>query len=38
MSMPQEKLPGARVYAGSINQSGAIEVRTERIGRRRPSF
>jgi heavy metal translocating P-type ATPase len=32
-SMPTEKLPGARVYAGSINQSGAIEVRTERIGR-----
>jgi Cd2+/Zn2+-exporting ATPase/Cu+-exporting ATPase len=28
-----EKLPGAIVYAGTINQSGALEVRTERIGR-----
>jgi Cu+-exporting ATPase len=32
-SMPVEKLPGATVYAGTINQSGALEVRTERIGR-----
>ena len=32
-SMPVEKIPGAAAYAGSINQSGAIEVRTERIGR-----
>jgi Cu+-exporting ATPase len=32
-SMPVEKLPGAIVYAGTINQSGALEVRTERIGR-----
>jgi P-type Cu+ transporter len=32
-SMPVEKTPGADVYAGSINQSGALEVRAERIGR-----
>jgi P-type Cu+ transporter len=32
-SMPVEKVAGFPVYAGSINQSGAIEVRTERIGR-----
>ena len=32
-SMPVEKIKGAPVYAGSINQSGALEVRTERIGR-----
>jgi Cd2+/Zn2+-exporting ATPase/Cu+-exporting ATPase len=32
-SMPVEKTAGAVVYAGSINQSGAIEVRAERIGR-----
>jgi Cd2+/Zn2+-exporting ATPase/Cu+-exporting ATPase len=32
-SMPVEKTAGASVYAGSINQSGALEVRAERIGR-----
>jgi cation transport ATPase len=32
-SMPVEKTAGSSVYAGSINQSGAIEVRAERIGR-----
>jgi P-type Cu+ transporter len=32
-SMPIEKSAGAPVYAGSINQSGALEVRAERIGR-----
>ena len=32
-SMPVEKLPGAFVYAGTINQSGALEIRTERVGR-----
>jgi len=32
-SMPVEKLPGSAVYAGTINQSGALEIRVERIGR-----
>jgi Cd2+/Zn2+-exporting ATPase/Cu+-exporting ATPase len=32
-SMPLEKAAGAPVFAGSINQSGALEVRAERIGR-----
>jgi heavy metal translocating P-type ATPase len=32
-SMPVEKLPGAVVYAGTINQTGALEIRVERIGR-----
>jgi Cu+-exporting ATPase len=32
-SMPAEKSIGSPVYAGSINQSGAIEVHAERIGR-----
>ena len=32
-SLPVEKLTGAAVYAGSINQSGALEIRTDRIGR-----
>jgi heavy metal translocating P-type ATPase len=32
-SMPIEKAPGHKVYAGTINQSGALEIRAERIGR-----
>ncbi len=32
-SMPVEKHPGTSVYAGTINQSGAIEVQVERLGR-----
>jgi Cd2+/Zn2+-exporting ATPase/Cu+-exporting ATPase len=32
-SLPIEKMSGASVFAGSINQSGALEIRTERIGR-----
>ena len=32
-SMAVEKSPGKEVYAGTINQSGALEVRVERLGR-----
>jgi P-type Cu+ transporter len=32
-SMPAEKIPGSTVYAGTLNQSGALEIRTGRIGR-----
>ena len=32
-SLAVEKVAGAYVYAGTINQSGALEVRAERIGR-----
>lgn len=32
-SLPIEKVSGAAVYAGSINQSGALEICAERIGR-----
>jgi Cd2+/Zn2+-exporting ATPase/Cu+-exporting ATPase len=32
-SMAVEKLPGAGVYAGTINQSGALEICVERLGR-----
>jgi Cd2+/Zn2+-exporting ATPase/Cu+-exporting ATPase len=32
-SMPVEKVLGGRVFAGTVNQSGLIEVRTEGIGR-----
>jgi heavy metal translocating P-type ATPase len=32
-SMSVEKLPGSVVYAGTINQSGALEIRVARIGR-----
>src|ERR1700716_2639239 len=32
-SLPVEKTAGAAVFAGSINQSGELEVRAERIGR-----
>jgi Cd2+/Zn2+-exporting ATPase/Cu+-exporting ATPase len=32
-SLPVEKRPGSSAYAGTINQSGVIEVRTEGIGR-----
>src|SRR5262249_51045110 len=31
--MPVEKLAGSQVYAGTINQSGVLEVRAEGIGR-----
>lgn len=32
-SVAVEKLPGTGVYAGTINQSGALEIRVERLGR-----
>jgi heavy metal translocating P-type ATPase len=32
-SMPVEKKTGSAVYAGTINQSGALEVSVERLGR-----
>jgi P-type Cu+ transporter len=32
-SMPVEKLPRSIVFAGTINQSGALEIRADRIGR-----
>ncbi|MBK8082431.1 MAG: cation-translocating P-type ATPase [Devosia sp.] len=32
-SMPVEKVAGRFAFAGTINQSGAIEIRAERIGR-----
>ena len=32
-SMPVEKSKGTCVYAGTINQSGALEVRVDRVGR-----
>jgi heavy metal translocating P-type ATPase len=32
-AMPVEKLPGDQVYAGTINQSGALEVRADKLGR-----
>lgn len=32
-SLPAEKTPGTEVYAGTINQSGALEVQVTRIGK-----
>ena len=32
-SMPAEKADGAPVFAGTINQSGALEIRVDRLGR-----
>jgi heavy metal translocating P-type ATPase len=32
-SLAVEKMSGATVYAGTINQSGALEVRVDRLGR-----
>jgi heavy metal translocating P-type ATPase len=31
--LPQDKLPGTRVFAGTLNQTGAIEVAVENLGR-----
>ncbi len=32
-ALPQDKLPGSRVFAGTLNQTGAIEVTVEGLGR-----
>jgi Cd2+/Zn2+-exporting ATPase/Cu+-exporting ATPase len=32
-SMPVEKIPGANVYAGTVNQSGVLEIETVTVGR-----
>jgi heavy metal translocating P-type ATPase len=32
-SMPVEKTPGAQVYAGTVNHSGILEIRTISLGR-----
>jgi Cd2+/Zn2+-exporting ATPase/Cu+-exporting ATPase len=32
-SLPVEKVPGTSVFAGTVNQSGALEVRVTKIGR-----
>jgi len=32
-SLPVEKLPGTSVFAGTVNQFGALEIRVTRIGR-----
>ena len=31
--MPSEKTPGSEVYAGTINQAGVLQVRTNRLGK-----
>ena len=33
-SMPVEKIAGSRVFAGTINQSGVLEIHADKIGRR----
>jgi heavy metal translocating P-type ATPase len=32
-AMPVEKIPGNAVYAGTINQSGALEITAQKLGR-----
>ncbi len=31
-SLPVEKIPGARVFAGTMNQSGVLEIQADKIG------
>jgi Cd2+/Zn2+-exporting ATPase/Cu+-exporting ATPase len=31
--MPVEKIPGAPVYAGTMNQSGVLEIKTVHLGK-----
>src|SRR5579863_2990379 len=31
--MPSEKVPGSGIYAGTINQTGVLHVRTDRLGK-----
>ena len=32
-SLPQDKLPGSRIFAGTLNQTGVLEVAVENLGR-----
>jgi heavy metal translocating P-type ATPase len=32
-ALPQDKLPGSRIFAGTLNQTGALEVSVENLGR-----
>jgi len=32
-SLPVEKLPGTKVFAGTINHSGVLEIKAEKVGR-----
>ena len=32
-SLPQDKFPGSRIFAGTLNQTGALEVAVENLGR-----
>ena len=32
-SLPVEKVPGSTVYAGTMNQSGVLDVQTQGVGR-----
>jgi Cu+-exporting ATPase len=32
-SMPQDKISGSRIFAGTLNQAGALEVAVENLGR-----
>ena len=31
-SMPVEKFPGSRVFSGTLNESGRLDIRTEKVG------